>query len=209
MIDFSKNNSTNQSQLAATALRSFFRYLMFSGKSNIDFSTCIPSVANRRGESLPETLTQQEVKKLLDKCNKKTPSGLRDYTILLLLSRYGFRSCEIMNLSLDDINWDDGTITILGKGSKSSKFPMCQEIGNAIANYLKNGRPSCKNRGLFLCALPPLRAIKSPAAPGDIVKRALERAGLNPTKKEHIFCGIQLHLLSFKMVRVFQMLEKY
>ncbi len=183
IIDFSKTNSTNQIQLAATALRSFFRYLIFSGKSNVDLSTCIPPVANRREESLPETLTQKEIKKLLDNCNKKSPAGLRDYTILLLLARFGFRSCEIMNLSLDDINWDYGEITILGKGSKSSRFPMSQEVGNAIVNYLKKGRTPCKTRSLFLCASPPLRPIKSSATLSDIVKRAIKRAGLNPQKK--------------------------
>ena len=183
MINFSKTNSKNQSQLAATSLRSFLNYLIFLGKINVDLSNCIPSVANRREETLPEVLTHQHVKKLLDNCDKKSPIGLRDYTILLLLSRFGFRSCEIMNLLLDDINWDDGEITICGKGSKSSKFPMCQEVGDAIANYLKNSRSPCKIRNLFLCASPPLRAIKSPSTLSDIVRRALVRSGLNPSKK--------------------------
>ena len=180
---FSKTKSTNQSQLAASALRSFFKYLIFSGKSCVDLSKSIPSISNRRGERLTETLTQQEIKNILNSCNKEKPAGLRDYTILFLLSKFGFRSNEIINLSLDDINWEYGEITILRKGAKLSKFPMSQEVGDAIANYLKKARPSCSSRSLFLCASPPLRAIKASSTVSDIARRALKRAGLNPTKK--------------------------
>ena len=175
--------SPKQSQLVTTALRSFFQYIRLIGKINIDLSNYVPTVANKSGENIPEILSQKEVNKLLMACNQNNPMGIRDYAILLLLSRLGLRSCEIIQLTLDDIDWDRGTISIQRKGTKQDQLPIDRDIGKAIIRYLKCGRPAYQGRQLFLSVMPPLRGIGSSATVGTIVKTALERAGLNTRNK--------------------------
>lgn len=172
-----------QSQLATTSLRSFFRYIRLIGKINIDLSGSVPTVANKIGENIPQTLTAEEVNRMLTTCNQSEPVGIRNYAILLLLSRLGLRSCEVIRLKLDDIDWNNSAIAVQRKGANQDLLPMDHEIGNAIVRYLKYGRPAHQGRELFLSALPPIRRIGSSATIGTIVRTALERAGLNPKNK--------------------------
>ncbi len=172
-----------QSQLVTTALRSFFQYIRLIGKTNIDLSASVPTVANKGGENIPETLTQEEVDALLMSCNQNNPVGIRDYAILLLLSRLGLRSCEVIRLKLDDIDWDNSVIVIQRKGAKQDQLPMDHDIGKAISRYLKYGRQVCQDRQLFLSVMPPIRGIGSSATIGTIVRTTLERANLNTKNK--------------------------
>lgn len=172
-----------QSQLATTSLRSFFRYIRLTGKINIDLSGSVPTVANKIGENIPQTLTAEEVNRMLIACNQSEPVGIRDYAILLLLSRLGLRSCEVIRLKLDDIDWSNSAIAVQRKGANQDLLPMDHELGKAIVRYLKYGRPSYQGREFFLSALPPIRKIGSSATIGTIVRTALERAGLNPKNK--------------------------
>lgn len=184
ILKTSENKPAKQSQLCATALRSFFQYGRLTEKININLSIAIPAIANRQGENIPESLNQKEVNRLLKACDQNDPVGMRDYAILLLLSRLGLRASEIIKLTLDDINWENSTIVIQRKGNKQEQLPIDHDTGKAIVRYLKKGRPTCKNyRSLFLTSLPPLRGIGHSSTLSTIVCSALKRAGLNPKHK--------------------------
>src|SRR6266545_4788383 len=75
----------------------------------------VPPVAGWRLSSLPKGLEPGELRRLLGACDRRTPTGRRDYAILLLLSRLGLRAGEVARLGLDDIDWRRGEITIVGK----------------------------------------------------------------------------------------------
>ena len=102
---------------------------------------------------------------------------------MLLLARLGLRASEIVALTLDDIDWEHGELTICGKGARQSLFPLPMDVGEALVAYLKNGRPSCATRKLFICARPPVKPLKSSPTVSSIVCRCLKKAGLNPPKK--------------------------
>jgi len=114
--------------------------------------------------------------------------GRRDYAILLLLARLGLRSGEVAGLGLEDIDWKNGFFSVVGKGGCSSQLPLPADVGNAIAAYLKNGRPGLSvSRRLFLRARAPAVGFTSMAV-RDVVKRALGRAGIDsPRKGAHQF----------------------
>ena len=178
-----RDGSPKRAQLMVTSLRSFFRFLRLRGDISKDLADCIPPVANWQLSGIPKFMEPADVKTLLKHCDRKTPKGLRDYALLLLLARLGLRACEVVALTLDDIDWESGKITIHGKGKKRSQFPLPQDVGMAIAKYLRRGRPQCSSRRVFLRTRAPLMGFVSSVNVSSIVSRTLKKAGLNPPCK--------------------------
>lgn len=171
-----------------SSLRSFFRFAKLRGKTNHDLASCVPTVANRRLSHLPQFIEPAEVQLVLRTVNQKTALGLRDYAILLLLSRLGLRACEIVRLKLDDFDWQKGEMIIHGKGSRLNRFPLPQDIGDALVQYLKKGRPSCPTRAFFICSQAPYTGFLRSGAVSRIAFMALKKAGINPQNKgAHLF----------------------
>ena len=101
----------------------------------------------------------------------RLPTGRRDYAILLLLSRLGLRRSEVAALSLDDLDWRAGEIVVHGKGSRIDRLPLPCDIGEAIVDYLRHGRPRVSDRALFINACAPLIGI-SRGCVTDVVRYA-------------------------------------
>ena len=110
----------NSIKTVETALRSFTRYLLFTGRLKRNLSIAIPSAPNRRLIGIPRYLTADQVNRVLASCNEQTRTGRRDYAILLLLARLGLRSGEVEALKLDDIDSDHGCSHGSWKRRKSS-----------------------------------------------------------------------------------------
>ena len=115
--------------------------------------------------------------------DQKTPEGRRNYAILQLLARLGLRAAEVATLTLNDLDWDAGEIIVRGKGGRYDRLPLPDEVGQALANYLRDGRPSCSTRRVFVRHRAPQRGFVNGEAIGTIVHRALDRAGLHPAHK--------------------------
>jgi site-specific recombinase XerD len=174
---------TRRAALMVTSLRSFLRYAFANRWTVMDLSTCVPTVPNWRLSTVPQYIGQDQVELLLASCRQETPVGLRDYAILLLMARLGLRSCEVIRLTLDDIDWQSGELLIRGKGSRLARLPLPVEVGKALVAYLQDGRPSCDTRRLFVKARAPVREFHNPSTVSTIVRRALERASLEPARK--------------------------
>jgi site-specific recombinase XerD len=169
--------------LMVTALRSFFRYLRHCGAIATDLAGCVPTVPIWSLSTLPRFLPTAAVERLLKRCDRKTPVGRRNHAILLLLARLGVRAGEVMGLSLDDIDWTAGLITIHGKGGKSAQLPLPPDAGAALAEYLRHDRPRSTTRTVFLRHRAPLMGIANPSTISTIVRRALEHAGVESAHK--------------------------
>ena len=172
--------SSKHTQLIASILRSFLYFLLITGEIKAELAHCIPSVPSYRATHLPEFLTQVQVKKLLCSCDQSTQSGCRNYAILLLLIRLGLRASEVLQLSLDDINWQQGNIQIYGKRNKRRVLPLPHEVGEAIATYLTTARPGCSSRQVFIRTRAPYQALHNSSNISSIVHRSLLAAGLSP-----------------------------
>jgi len=184
--------------LMVTALRSFFRYLRHRGDITTDLAACIPSIANWQLSSLPKFLQPHQVQRVLSQCDRRTSQGRRDYAILLLLSRLGLRACEIVSLTLEDIHWQAGEITIQGKGNLMARFPLPPDVGQAIVAYLKKDRPLCSTRHVFIRLKAPRRGFANSEAISTLVARALKKAGIDsPHTGAHLF----RHTLATQMLR--------
>ena len=147
----------------------------------------------------PPFLAPEEVTRVLAAIDRSTPRGRRDYAILLLLARLGLRAGEIISLELDDVCWRTAEIVIRGKGRMIERLPLLQDIGEALAAYLRNDRGVSKTRRLFLRMWAPRVGLTGPAAVGHIVRLALAQAGIRRSGRgaAHLF----RHGLATRMIR--------
>jgi integrase/recombinase XerD len=175
-------------QLMTTAFRSFFRFVFQKGELQVDLAASVPTVADWRLSTVPKYLAPEEVERVLKACNRRTATGRRDYAILLLLARLGLRAGEIVALQIDDINWREGEFVVRGKGLLHDRMPLPADVGGALASYLRQDRPTCTTRRVFVCMKAPIRGFAGPSTLTTIVRRGLDRAGLHPTfKGSHLF----------------------
>jgi site-specific recombinase XerD len=190
--------SRGRAKLMVTALRSFFRFLHLRGEISTDLAAVVPTVANWRFATVPKWIPPEQVERLLKSCDQSTTTGQRNYAILLLLARLGLRSGEIVNLTLDDINWEAGEIRVGGKSCRQDRLPLPKDVGEALASYLRHGRPRCSTRRVFVRLRAPLRGFVGSSAIYSMVRRAFDRAGIHPAQKgPHIL----RHSLATNMLR--------
>ncbi len=175
--------SRARAKLMVTALRSFFRFLRLRGAVSLDLAAGVPTVHNWRLTGIPQALQPREVDRLLGTCNRTSAAGRRNFAILLLLSRLGLRSGEVVNLTLEDIDWEAGEIRVAGKSRRPNRLPLPGDVGRALAEYLRRGRPRCETRRVFVRAKAPHVGFAGGGALASLVRRAINRAGLNPPRK--------------------------
>ena len=107
-----------RAKTATTALRSFLRYIRYCGGTQYDLAGAVPSVPNWSMTAIPRAIADH-LRAVLGGCRRDTAIGRRDYAILMLLARLGLRAAEIVALTLDDIDWDAGSIAVVGKGESA------------------------------------------------------------------------------------------
>jgi site-specific recombinase XerD len=198
VFEHSRDRAPKSTQLMLTALRSFLRFLFLRGKITVELAAHVPTVASWRQAEPPKWLPSEDIERVLEACDRRSACGRRDYAILSLLARIGLRAGEVVALDLGDIRWETGQISICGKGSHRKRFPLPSDVGKAIAAYLKNGRPHCDSRRVFVRSFAPYRGLARSVCVDAVVSRALRRAGLNPPLKgAHLF----RHSLATSMLR--------
>ncbi len=190
-------HSPGRAKLLVTALRVFLRYLRQRGDITSDLAASVPRVAMWPGSTIPKFLSPDQVRQVLAQCDLNSAIGLRNYAILLLLSRLGFRADEIVRLTLDNIDWENGRLTFRGKGGHWAQMPLPADVGEAIVRYLQRGRPHSPCRRLFLRHAAPKTGFTNSGAIATLVRRAIIRAGINSQRKgSHLF----RHSLATRMV---------
>ena len=175
--------SRGHGKRTVTALRSFLRFLIQRGAISSDLASALPGVADWRLSHLPRTLPPEQVERLLASCDRATPTGKRDFAILLLLARLGLRGGEVLARTLDDLDWERGEIVVRGKGQRLERLPLPEDVGAALVCYLCDVRPACATRRVFIRMKALRRGLASSVAICCIVRRALRRAGLDPSFK--------------------------
>lgn len=170
----------------AGALRGYLRFLAFGGASVDHLLPVIASPAHWRLAPLPQTLSLNEVSQLLAAFPPEVASHLRGYAMVRCLADLGLRECEVVNLKLDDIDWEAGTLRIArGKSRRADLMPLPQTTGRAIAAYLRSERPTTSNRCVFVRHVAPVDEPIRPDVVRNTVRQAYLRCGL-PYTRVHI-----------------------
>lgn len=174
-------------QALITSLRAFIRFLNFHRECRDDLAMAIPAVAHWRLARLPRCLSPEELNRLIASSDGTTPGKLRDRAILLMLARLGLRSGDLAALRLSDIDWNNGTLRVTGKGRYQVRLPLPQDVGDALLRYL-NGRPAnVPTDYVFMRSKAPCGPFTSGDGISSVVKHALKRANIDaPAKGAHL-----------------------
>jgi integrase/recombinase XerD len=163
-----------------SSMRCFFRHLYIEELLKNDLSVEVSKAKINRRFKLPSLWKPEDVQKLLISIDRDNPTGKRDYAILLLIARYGLRSLDVRLLKMSALNWKKQTLTIVqSKTGNPVVLPLLHDVGWAIADYLKSGRPNIDNEYIFLTNTVPYRpfGVKSCGLNAILAKR-VRNAGI-------------------------------
>lgn len=163
-------------------LRDFLRHLHHRGRTTSDLSGTVIGPRIYEHEGIPAALGAEEVQRVLQVTRADlSPTGLRDYAILLLLATYGLRAAEIVQLRAEDIDWRRDVLRVRHTKTRTySELPLLTEPGEALLRYLEKGRPRSTYREVFLRILPPHRPFKDGSILNCITRARLRAAGIIP-----------------------------
>ena len=171
--------------VALCILRNYAQYLHQQGLVSIDYSRKIPSDNYKHQSKLPSTFTKEEIERFIGSVDRGNPKGKRDYAMFLLALKLGFRSSDIANLKFKNISWQTGEFTFDQKKTGNSiTLPILPEVGNAIIDYLKYGRPVSSETYCFLQIVYPHGRI-TPHDIANSVQFYLKRAKIDLRNRKH------------------------
>lgn len=174
---YGQTGRTAAARVAAVSLRGFLRWLEFRGHVGPDLAAAVPTVRRWRHAALPQPLTDDQYRGLLAAFDRMTPVGRRDYAIAVCLGDLGLRCGEVAGLTLDDLDGAVGTLRVAaGKSRRGRVLPMPTRVRQAVAAYVRLGRPASADRHLFLRHRTPAGVGVSRALVRGVVNRAFARA---------------------------------
>jgi len=181
-------------------IKGYLRCLYQEKLVETDLSVAIPRDNYKSQAHLPSTFSKEEIKALLESIDRGNPRGRRDYAILLVAAKLGLRASDLAGLKFEHILWEEHLISFSQmKTGRSINLPLLPEIGNAIIDYLQNGRPHSNDRHCFLQLISPYKPIDKGSI-GNIVEYHLKMSGINFKNRRHgshaLRHSLASHLLS-------------
>lgn len=177
----------------ANQLRQLLRYLSLRGLADSGLAFAVPSVGEWRDAGLPHGPARLAVGRLLESCDRSRRVGVRDYAILMLLSRLGLRSIEVSRLEVGDLDWRAGEIEVDGKSRERARLPLPCDVGEALVDYLTvRGRRA--TRRVFLTEHAPTRPLQATGV-RSVVRDACRRAGVDPVAAHRLRHALASQLL--------------
>jgi len=138
----------------------------------------VPTIAMWRLSALPRYLPAADIERVIASCDRDTPVGLRDRAAILLMARLGLRAGDVRKMDLNDIDWRHASVGVLGKSRHEVKLPLTQEVGEALLEYLRRGRPPVQDTTrVFVSMSAPWKPLEVSSVSG-MVGRAIARAGI-------------------------------
>jgi integrase/recombinase XerD len=164
----------------ASTVRSFVRFLLASGRINVDLADAVISPVQPRFERPRRAWPWEDVQRLLRAVDMSTPRGLRDHALLLMMSTYGLGAGEVIRLQLQDIDWNAGTLHMSRpKTGVNFVLPLLPAVGKVLARYLRHGRPShTPTRHVFVQMKVPFGALTCSSAVRHILVKHAKAAGI-------------------------------
>lgn len=199
--DFIKYLAPYSTTYVSENLRMLRRLCLYAFQNNYhseDLSGCVPFVKNSRQQRLPAVFTEDETAKILSSFDRENPMGKRNYAIFLLAARMGLRSCDIKALEFGFINWTEKTVSFTQKKTKKYlTLPLPDDVGWAIIDYLKNGRPVSDSKYVFIQHTPPYGQYKDLR---NVLVKQMRKAGIETPANKRIGMHCFRHSLATAML---------
>lgn len=184
------------------SLRTFFRFLLETEEIETNFAAKIPMVQARKQTRIPSVWTTEELRQLIEAIDRGSPKGKRDYAIILLACCLGMRCTDIKNLKMENFHWAEKKLVFIQSKTRTAlTLPLTQEVGWAVIDYLKHGRPSIDSPYVFVRHLAPFTTFSEDDHLTQLIKRYMVLAHLPTLKKRR-----GMHSLRHTMASV--LLEK-
>lgn len=167
---------------AIYSVRVFLHFLFEDGVTDIDLSQSLPELAATR-KMIREGFTESELERLLEHPDRTAAIGKRDYAMMVLAAQSGLRACDVVRLELGNIDWRAREIRLVQhKTGEPLSLPLEAESGNAIADYILNGRPDSTHPNIFLCHTGVIRPLNARSASG-IVSKHMKLMGISAKRR--------------------------
>jgi site-specific recombinase XerD len=166
------------------SLRAFFRFLFREGIIHTDFASKMPMVKARKQTSIPSVWTKEELTKLIEAIDRASPKGKRDYAIILLACRLGLRCRDIKNLCMADFHWAEKKLCFVqSKTRQPLELPLVPDVGWAVIDYLKYGRPKVDSDCVFVRHMAPFLPFSEGDHLEQLILAYMEKAHIPRLKK--------------------------
>lgn len=195
--------SLSSRHVSASTLRIFLRYVYEKGLTPKDYSIYILPDNYKKHNKIPTTYNEAEIRSIISSVERSSAIGKRDYLILLLAAEYGWRTKDIVRLRFNQIDWEKNVIRFNQSKTESPvEYPLLSSIGNAIIDYLKNGRPKTAAEEIIVSAESSKKGqpLSSPTI-HSIVSRYMAKANINNWKKKKHGAHSLRHSLATNMLR--------
>lgn len=168
--------------------RVFFRYLcecqLLPNNRSEEWMSLL-KIKYVRDKKIPSVYTKEEVDAIVAAIDKGHPQGKRDYAMTLLAARYGLRVSDIIGLRFNNLDWERNKIIVVQqKTGKKVTLPLSEEVGNAIIEYIKYGRPTIDLPYVFITAHAPYKELSSNVM-GGALSDYMRAAGINMAGRKH------------------------
>lgn len=178
-------------------LRFYFRFLHQSGILECDWSFAVPKVIAPKNLNVPALWSKEDLERLLKGIDRGSPAGKRDYAIILLVVQLGLRIADVSGLRLDSLKWERSELELVQhKTGNRAIYPLLEDVGWAVIDYIKYGRPSVESPFVFLTVNAPYTPMKAGSI-GCILDRHRVRCGIE--KKNGTVSG--MHSLRHALAR--------
>ncbi|MFQ5930579.1 MAG: site-specific integrase [Acidobacteriota bacterium] len=196
---YTQDSAPTIGRLIQATLRTFLRFSLQQGYLKRDLTQAVPKIRRYKLSTVPRGLSDEDTQKVLESIDRATAVGLRDFAILQLLDSYGVRGGQIRALKLQDIRWRHNQIRFRAlKGGKPVLQPLTDQAGEALLEYLRQGRPQSAYPEVFLTARAPRHPLRCACTVSMIVASRLRQAGVSGSPKgshvfRHAFAGRMLN----------------
>ncbi|MDR0231603.1 MAG: site-specific integrase [Dysgonamonadaceae bacterium] len=184
-----------------STLRGFMGYVFLKKLSQVDISRKIPRYKTVIQPKIPSTYSKQEIETLISSIERSSAIGKRNYAIVVIAARLGLRASDICKLKFENLHWDISEIRIRQyKTGKELALPLLPDVGNAIIDYLRYGRPQSEEPYVFLTERPPYRHFTTSNVVTHVVQRAFKNTGIDINGRRFGSHSLR-HSLGFRMLQ--------
>jgi len=184
-------------ELQLCSLRSFFKYLHLNNITNADYSLKIPMVQSRKQTRIPSVWSVDDLKKLISAIDRGSPMGKRDYAMILLACRLGLRITDIKKLTFKNFHWNDNQLVFIQSKTRTTiSLPLVQDVGWAVIDYLKYGRPKVESSCVFVRHVAPFLPFSEDDHLHQIIVKYMRLAHIPISSKKRVGMHSLRHTLA-------------
>ncbi len=184
-------------ELQLCSLRSFFKYLHLNTMTNADYSLKIPMIQSRKQTRIPSVWSVDDLKKLISAIDRGSPMGKRDYAMILLACRLGLRVSDIKKLTFENFHWDNSQLVFVQSKTRTTiSLPLVQDVGWAVIDYLRYGRPKVETSCVFVRHIAPFLPFSEDDHLHQIIVKYMKLAHIPISSKRRVGMHSLRHTLA-------------